>query len=128
MSRLPLPVRPSRQQGLGVIGMLLVVGVIVASVMLLLKLGPHYVDWETMKTIVEELPADRVNKMEKGDIRESLRKRFRVNSLRGFDLRKIIKIDRSKEGTIIQIKYEVREHIVSNIDAVLFFEKQYTYQ
>ena len=57
------------------------------------------------------------------DIRESLRKRFKVNSLRDFDLQKIIIIDRTKEGTSLTIDYERREHLVANVDVVLTFSR-----
>lgn len=119
---------PVRQQGASAIGVLLVVTLVVSVVTLLLRLGPHYLDWQAMQSIVEDLPVGEVHAMDVADIRESLRRRFKVNSLRDFDLQKIIIIDRTKEGTSLTIDYERREHLVANIDVVLTFYEQYRYQ
>jgi hypothetical protein len=66
--------------------------------------------------------------MKKEDIRKSLKKRFRVNYLRDFDLREIVTIDREKTETTLTVSYEKRETIVANVDAVLTFSEQYRYQ
>ena len=117
-----------KQSGATAIGVLIGVSLLVSGLTLLLKLGPHYMDWQTMKTIMESLPAANVHTMSKKDIRESLKKRFRVNSLRDFDLEKIISIERNKTQTIISVAYERREPIVANVDAVLTFSEQYHFK
>jgi len=117
-----------RQGGASAMGVLLGVGALVTVVTLVLRLGPHYLDFETMKTIVEDMPAEQMHTMSIEDMRESFRKRFKVNSLRDFDLKKIIAIDRSKEGTLLTIEYEQREHLIANVDVVLTFYEQYRYQ
>ncbi len=118
----------SDQRGASAFGMLLGVAGLAAVVTLLLRLGPHYVEWQTMKSIFGDMPAAQVHSISKEEIRESLRKRFRVNSLRDFDLREILTIDRAKQGTTLTIMYERREPIVANVDVVLTFSEQYQYQ
>ncbi len=115
-----------KQRGASALSMLIGVSALVACVTLLLKLGPHYIDWQTMKAVFDGLPPN-VNTMSKDEIRESLRKRFRVNSLRDFDLKNILTIERSKTGTVLIVQYEVREPIVGNVDAVLSFGDRYEY-
>ena len=115
-----------KQHGASALGMLIGVSALVACVTLLLKLGPHYIDWQTMKSVFDGLPKN-VHTMSKDDIRESLQKRFRVNSLRDFDLKEILTIDRQKTGTVLVVHYEVREPIVGNVDAVLTFGDRYEY-
>jgi hypothetical protein len=110
---------------LGVVALL--VG-IAAVVTLLMRLGPHYLDWTTMETILDDLARENVHQMSKADIRGSLAKRFRVNSLRGFDMREVIKIERNKVDTSLIVEYEKREPIVFNIDVVLRFSGQHRYQ
>ena len=118
----------SRQLGASAIGVLLIVTAIVVVATLLLRLGPHYIDWQTMMSIVEDLPVSQVHSMSKDDIRETLGKRFRVNSLRDFDLREILTIDRANQGTTLVFAYERREGLIANVDVVLTFSEQVSYQ
>ena len=116
-----------KQRGATAFGVMLGVSLMVGAVTLLLKLGPHYIDWQTMKSVFDSLPQS-VHTMSKDDIRESLKKRFRVNSLRDFDLKDILTIERGKTNTVLLVHYEVREPIVGNVDAVLTFSERYEYQ
>ena len=116
-----------KQRGASALGVLIGVSALVATVTLLLKLGPHYIDWQTMKSVIDGLPKN-VHTMSKNDIRESLQKRFRVNSLRDFDLKEIVTIERQKTMTVISVSYERREPIVGNVDAVLTFSERYEYK
>ena len=90
----------TNQRGLTAVGMLVGIAGLAAVVTLLLRLGPHYIDWQTMKSVFNDLPSTQVHTMSKEEIRESLKRRFRVNSLRDFDLREIVTIDRQKAGTL----------------------------
>ena len=116
-----------KQRGATAFGVLVGVSLLVAAVTLLLKLGPHYIDWQTMKAVFDGLPKN-VHTMSKDDIRTAVKKRFKVNSLRDFDLKNILSIERAKTGTVLIVHYEVREHIVGNVDAVLTFGERYEYQ
>jgi hypothetical protein len=120
--------RKSTQQGASFLFILGVVALLVIVATLLMRLGPHYIDWQTMRSIIGDLPTSQVHSMSKDEIRTTLKKRFRVNSLRDFDLKEIITIDRAKTGTVLKIDYERREFIVANVDVVLTFSEQYQYQ
>ena len=101
---------------------------LVAVLTLVLKLGPHYIDFQTMKSIFNALPAAQVHTMPKGEIYDALGKRFKVNSLRDFDVKDIVSIERQKTGTVVTVAYERRENIVANVDAVLSFSEQYQFK
>ena len=116
------------ERGLSAPGVVIGVAVLASVLTLLLRLGPHYIDWQTMKSIIGDLPSGQVHRMRKEEIRESLQKRFRVNSLRDFDLREIVSIDRQKGETTLVVEYERREPIVANVDVVLSFSEQYHYK
>ncbi|HEY5646994.1 MAG TPA: DUF4845 domain-containing protein [Pseudomonadales bacterium] len=116
-----------KQRGASALGILIGVSALVACLTLVLKLGPHYIDWQTMKSVFDGLPRN-VHTMSKEEIRDTLQKRFRVNSLRSFDLKEIVTIERQKTGTVLIVHYEVREPIVGNVDAVLTFGDRYNYQ
>jgi hypothetical protein len=117
-----------RARGLSFPGLLIGLVAFVLMITLVLKLGPHYLDWQTMKSIFENLPESEVREMDSNAIREKLAKQFRVNSLRDFKLRDLVIIDNSKEATVLTVSYERRENIVSNIDVVLVFTESYKYQ
>lgn len=118
----------AKQQGLSAWGALAALGIAVAAITLVLRLGPHYIDWQTMKSVIDGLPPDKVHTMSKEEIRDTLQKRFKINSLRDFDLREIIIIERQKAGTTLLVQYERREPIVANVDAVLTFSERYEYK
>lgn len=117
-----------KQRGAGALGMLAGLIGLVAVVSLTLKLGPHYIDWRTMQSVFSGLPASQVHAMTKTEIREALKKRFRVNNLRDFDLTEIVQIERQKAGTTVTVNYERREPLLANVDAVLTFSEQYQFK
>ena len=116
-----------RQRGLSAMGTLVVLIVIVAAITLTLKLAPHYIDFYTMRSVIEGLPAQEVRTMSRTNLHEMIQKRFKINNLRDFKIRDIIDLDRSREGTVLVVKYERREHLFFNVDVVLTFEKRYEY-
>ena len=117
-----------KQGGASALGVLFGVSALVAVFTLLLKLGPHYIDFQTMKSVFNALPANQVHTMSKSEIYTSLQKRFKVNSLRDFDIKDIVTIERQKTGTVVTVAYERRENIVANVDAVLMFSEQYQFK
>lgn len=118
----------SMQAGMSFPGILLVVVIVVSAVTVVMKLGPHYIDFYSVKSVIEDLPVQKVHEMSRRDIKESLQKRFKVNNLRDFKVVDILKIERGRDDTVLQVKYEQREHLVSNVDIVLTFDEQFKYQ
>ena len=116
------------QRGLSAIGLLGGLALLASALTLILRLGPHYIDWQTMKSVFNGLPKAQMHTMPKGEIRETLQKRFKVNSLRDFDLSEIVTIERQKGETTLLVQYERREPIVANVDVVLSFSERYQYR
>lgn len=116
-----------RQRGLSAMGGLLVLVLIVSGITLTLKLAPHYIDFYTMTSVLDGLPADDVRTMSRPALNDMLQKRFKINNLRDFEIRDIITLERSREGTVLEVRYERREHILFNVDVVITFEKRYDY-
>lgn len=119
--------RRSRVRGLSAMGMLVVLVVVVGLVTVTLKLAPHYIDFYTVQSVVERLPPQEVRTMTRANLHEMLEKRFKINNLRDFAIRDIINLERSRESTVLEIKYERREHLFFNVDVVLTFHKRYEY-
>ncbi len=117
-----------KQDGAVSLGIIIIIAAVVGFIWLSLRLVPHYIDFETMKSVMEDLPGPQVHEMDKRAIRTSLEKRFKINNLRTFKVRDVVKIERTSKNTVVSIAYEVREPLMFNIDMVLSFEDQYTYQ
>ena len=119
---------PQRQHGMSKWGWLFAAIVFVSAVTLTLRLGPHYLDFRIVTTILDRLPAESLHqKMTKEDIREVFTKQFRIESFR-IPLKEVLTIDRNRDRTIIDVNYEVREHLAYNVDVVLVFSEQRTYE
>lgn len=117
-----------KQAGMSAIAMICVLLVIVSILSLTLKIGPHYIDYRTIQSIVNTLPADQVHTMSRAAILESLEKRFPLNSLYDFKVRDIIAVERDRESTRVTIDYEKRENLFLNLDVVITFKKEYEYR
>ena len=120
--------RWSRQCGAGIMGWLLGLVAIVVVGTLSLRLGPHYLDFRTLQSVMDSLPAGEVHEMDKNSVRELLQKRFRINSIRDMTVRDIVSIERTQRLTKVKIEYEKREYIMFNIDVVLTFDESHSYQ
>src|SRR6056297_134435 len=114
---------PSRQRGLTGMGWLAVLVLVVSGITLTLKIGPHYIDFYTMKSVLEGLPADQVHKMSRTQINDTLEKRFKLNNLRDFRIRDIITVDRGRDGTSLEVNYERRENLFFNVDVIITFKQ-----
>jgi hypothetical protein len=117
-----------KQAGMSAIAMICVLLVIVSALSLTLKIGPHYIDYRTIQSVVNTLPADQVHTMGRATILENLEKRFPLNNLYDFKVRDIIAVERDRDSTKVTIDYEKRENLFLNLDVVITFKKQYEYR
>ncbi len=114
----------TQQRGIGLYGWIFLIAVVGLGATLVIRLAPHYLNDRTLGTQLESLIAnDNVKQMSRRQIREAMEKRLRINSL-NMDLRDIMTIEREGAQTRIVIDYEVREHIMGNIDVVLSFHHE----
>lgn len=116
-----------RAGGMSAIGLISTIAGIVTFVVLTLRLAPHYIDFQTLRTVLADLPGPQVHEMDKRAILDTLQKRMKINNLRSFRARDVISIDRNKAGTTLHVSYEVREPLIGNADIVLDFKEQYSY-
>ena len=119
--------RPRRQRGMAMIQWLILVLIVGGTAIVAIRTVPHYIDFYTMVSVVEALPKNHVHVMSKQKIRDSLKKRFKINNIREFDLTKIVAIERKRGATALTLEYEVREHLFYNVDVVLSFTKRFDY-
>ena len=117
----------TRHAGMSLLSLLSVVVVVGVVVILALRLGPHYIDFRTLDSVMEGLPKTQIHEMSKAQIREMLLKRYKINNIRDLKIRDVVSIERKQDETIITVAYEIREPLVYNIDAVLSFNESYRY-
>ena len=116
------------QRGLSTWGWLFAVILGAFVVISILNIGPHYVDFRVVQGITDKLPEKTLHQeMSKNQIYEHFKKQFRIEN---FPLkpRDMMTIERSTDETVLNIDYEIREPLVFNIDVVLKFSEQRTFE
>lgn len=124
----PLVTSPRHQRGLSGLGWLVALVVVASAITLVLRIGPHYIDFYTMERVFDGLSAREVRSMDRGALIEALRKRFKINNLRDFDIGDIIERERDRDATVLKVAYERREHLLFNVDVVISFQKRFEYE
>ena len=106
-------------------GIMVTLLVVAAVVSVGSRLIPLYLDHNTMGTIMEKMSQENGLALEsEANIRDTMRKRLKMNNIRDFDLKEHLKIDRSKIGTELVLEYEVRIHLVDNLGLIAAFNKK----
>lgn len=115
-----------RQAGLSFLGWLIMILVLGGVISVSLKLIPMYIDYHLMSSDLEQMAATPGNKIKIDNaIRENLKNRFSIDSIRNFDVQKNIKIDRSTPDHVFVImQYKVQEPLIANIDLLVSFYKK----
>jgi Domain of unknown function (DUF4845) len=117
----------SKQRGASFLSWILIAAVVSGIGLFAARIVPAYVDYRTIVTLIDALPADKVHTMTKGEIKDALRKRFLINNIRDLDVDDIIEIDRKRAGTTLVLKYEVRQPLIYNISVVVSFDRRFDY-
>ena len=116
--------RPSfkRQQGLTLISLILVLGLIGFFVLLLLKIGPIYLDHSKVLSALAavEETVD-VQSMTVPEIREMLRKRFDLNYVADLAAENI-SIYQSGSYLKVEAKYDVIKNVIGNLSVLVEFD------
>jgi len=96
---------------------------------ILVRLTPVYVDYFTVVSIAESvIEDDSLVKKGRVDMRQAINQRFRINNLRNLKPNKDLRIHMGDkdEGITLLLDYEVRTHLLGNLDAVLMFKREFT--
>lgn len=114
------------QLGLSFVGWFLVLMAVGGVASMGVRLIPHYLEFQTIVSVIEGVNRDEdITRMSKAQLVQELRKRFKINSIRGFDFRNHLKVSRTRAVVVITVSYEVREHLFGNADIVLKFERAF---
>ncbi len=113
---------PAVQKGMGASGLLFVVLVVIFVMTLVFKLGPGYMGFMTVRSIMNEVAAAPEPFLGgKAAVLNAVETRMNINDVRNLDL-KSFTVASAGEGTYdLGVNYEQRTHLFFNIDAVLTF-------
>jgi len=113
-----------KQQGMTAISILILLIILGFLGLLVLKIGPIYLDHYKLKSVISNLAAQpNIGSRSPQQIRKDLAKRLYVNEIRDLD-KNAIKFKKEGASLKLEIDYEVRENIVSNVDAVVAFKEK----
>lgn len=114
----------NRQQGMTLVGWLLVIGLIAFTTMVVLKLLPIYLQQyaisESMAGLVDNKPDRVVNAT---SLKDALLRRLDINSVTNIGKDDIL-VTREGSNYAVSADYEVRVPFVYNIDLVVYFENR----
>ena len=113
--------RLDRQTGMTGTGWLVVLALIGFFAMLILKLAPVYMEHYSIKTVLASLKNEpMITKKAVRDVKRLIKKRLTVNGV--YDLDKdALKIKKTGGVMTVEISYEVRKHMMGNVDALVSF-------
>lgn len=90
-----------------------------------IKLGPAYLDDNTISKAVESIrDTEGLSEMGPAQIRTLINKRLLVNNVRSLKPEHIT-IEKNGNEVLIAVEYEVRDNIFRNIDTVVHFKHEY---
>ena len=116
-----------RPTGMGTMGMVMVLITIALGISFGLKIGPHYMNFRTMQTLLAGLTEEEVKTASRTQVMALLQKRFKINSLYDEVPEQVIKYKRERGAVSLAIDYEVREHLFGNVYVLLDFDESRTF-
>ena len=107
------------QQGMSMVGWLIVVILVAFMALIAIRMVPMYLDYFKIISAMEAVG----NKGGSTDsVKRELARHFEVNDIRTVRPNDI-RVKRSGSVIVLEVKYEVRQHLVGNVDIVGVFEK-----
>ncbi len=111
-----------RQQGLGVISNVLIIILVAAFALAGFKVAPYYLESYKVKKAVEGLKeADGIQTMTPQQIRKALEWQLYIEEVPRIKPENVT-IRRGVTDVLVDVTYEIREHLVANIDLLLSFQ------
>ena len=113
-----------KQRGMTFWGWLVVLAILGVAALVGIKLFPKYYDFWSVKSIVDQIAAEQYPVPPKAkQVWNKMYKYLDVNYIT-YIKPEHLKVKKEKDGAHIIIDYEVREHILGNVDAVLSFRHE----
>lgn len=115
------------QKGLSFIGWLVLLAILGFAASAAAKIVPHYMDYMTMKKIIESAGTDRTADVSSsGELYAYVAKGMQVNNIRDLDLNKALTVTTENNRFLAHLKYEKREPLIQNLDLVVKFDHEFS--
>jgi hypothetical protein len=119
-----IPVGQTPSRGFSLIGTLMLILLIVGAATTALKLGPYYLQYWTVRSVMDDMARDPdAATMGRQAIIQSLERKLYINEVRSVK-NDSFSFDKTDRGRVLSVRYEVREHLIGNLDALLTFDHQ----
>jgi hypothetical protein len=114
------------QQGLTLIGFVVVLVVLGCVAYIAMRLIPAYTEYYSVVSALKAVAQDPgMSTADEYTIRNQFSRRFNISYIESISS-KDVKIIRNSDGMKLSVDYEVRKPVVSNIDLIAHFEKTVT--
>lgn len=109
-------------RGMTFIGMALVLGLLAFFVTLVLRLLPAYLEYFNVKTSLDSLQDEPgITQQSPSEIKKLVNRRFIINDVKNTG-KQDITVTKESGRIDVNIDYEVRTHVMGNVDAVMMFD------
>ncbi len=116
----------TRQRGMTAVGWLFVLVLVAVFATILIRLVPVYIDGFNVYSSLSSLESDIQAKGKSPlELRKMLMKRLDINMVRDVKTENI-SFSRDRNGTIVEVDYEVRRKLFGNLFMVVVFNKSVT--
>ncbi|MAT65723.1 MAG: DUF4845 domain-containing protein [Gammaproteobacteria bacterium] len=114
---------PQRQQGMTLLGWIIVLGLIAFFVLLTLRLLPNYLEnFKVAETLASLKNEPDITRKSPAEIRKLIDRRFIINDVTRIEARDVT-ITNDKGRVTVRAQYEIRVPVLGNVDAVTKFDE-----
>ncbi|ARS49826.1 hypothetical protein PSMEN_16060 [Ectopseudomonas mendocina] len=114
------------QQGLSILGWLVVLAVVAFFASTAFKVMPHYLDYMSLEKIITSVETDKASDVRTvGDFYNHVSKGMQVNNIRDLNMREAMQVKVENNEFLVHLKYEKREPLIENLDLVVNFDKEF---
>lgn len=114
------------QQGLSILGWLVVLAVVAFFASTAFKMLPHYMDYMSLEKIITSVETDKASDVRTvGEFYNHVSKGMQVNNIRDLNMRDALQVKVENNEFLVHLKYEKREPLIENLDLVVNFDKEF---
>lgn len=115
---------PATMKGMSLLGGLCLMMFIIFSVMIGMNIIPPYLRFYEVKDSLESLAKEpELKNMNKAKIRDLFERRLQVNSIKDVKAENL-DVQKNDDKLSLILDYEVRVHLIGNMDALIKFNKE----
>jgi hypothetical protein len=115
---------PKKQEGMSLVGFLIVLSMVVFFAYLGMRITPIYIEFfsvkKAMQGVADEPGSERMSPF---DIKQKMMSRLYISYTDGNVSREDIRVVRNR-GVWLEVKYDVRKPVIGNLDVIASFDER----